>query len=47
MSRAAELIRGIHWGETWVEGTELVISPGNAAMPVLEELRKHKRATIC
>ena len=44
MSRAAELIRGIEsiGGEIWVDGTELVISPGDVAVLVLEELRQHK-----
>ena len=48
MSRAAELIEEIEsiGGEIWVEGTELVISPGDAAMPVLEELREHKPEII-
>lgn len=48
MSRAAELIRGIEsiGGEIWVEGEELVIRPGEAAMPVLEELREYKHEVI-
>jgi hypothetical protein len=44
MSTALELIRTVeaNGGQIRVDGEDLVISPRKAAMPVIEELRRHK-----
>jgi hypothetical protein len=48
MSAAAELVSIIeaNGGRFLIEGEELVIRPGDAAMPLVEELRTHKAEII-
>ena len=48
MSAASELIQRVegNGGQFRVDDGWLVIAPGEAAMPVIEELRKHKAAII-
>jgi hypothetical protein len=48
MSAALELIRTVeaNGGHLRVDGEDLVISPANAAAPVMEELRHHKPEII-
>jgi len=48
MSAALELIRAVeaNGGRFRVDGEYLVIAPGGAAAPVMEELRQHKTEII-
>jgi hypothetical protein len=48
MSAAAELVSIIeaNGGRFLIEGGELVIRPGDAAMPLVEELRTHKAEIV-
>jgi hypothetical protein len=47
-SEATELVLTVeaNGGRFLIDGEELVIRPGNAAMPLLEELRANKAAII-